>query len=368
MAPNGFIFYLLRTAYNRYGNNGPIIPKKPLDFKLPSRFCKRFRFTRKITTISKANIAYSKERYGRIRTDNQVLVERISEDSVSILTPAKVNLCLEVLNRREDGYHNINSIFQAVSLYDRVVFRVLHQKECRLELAREADLPVDGRNLITKAYVAIRDRFDLESGLEVYLEKNIPVAGGLGGGSSDAAATIRACNILFDLHLDRAGMSELGLAVGSDVPFFFSGGQAAVTGRGDHVHPISLPTDYWMVLITPPFGISSAESYAGLKRGLTMPAPDRYFSIYQGVEQLLEFLARSRNDFESVHLASHPELGRIKDGLLASGANFCRMSGSGPTFFGIYSGEPDRSKVRLCCQDCWQVNYAQPVCFGGKGN
>ncbi|MBU0984586.1 MAG: 4-(cytidine 5'-diphospho)-2-C-methyl-D-erythritol kinase, partial [candidate division Zixibacteria bacterium] len=197
-------------------------------------------------------------------------MKRISTGSVVIGAPAKVNLFLEVLSRREDGYHDINSLFQAVSLFDRLRIRRLPAESgVRLSLDGPDSVPTDERNLVCRAYNLMRDRFDLQDGLEVDLEKNIPVAAGLAGGSADAAATILACSVLFDLQLEYTDMALLGQEIGSDVPFFFSRGQALVTGRGEQITATNFPTDYWLVLVTPNLHISTAESYARLRTGLT---------------------------------------------------------------------------------------------------
>jgi 4-diphosphocytidyl-2-C-methyl-D-erythritol kinase len=269
-----------------------------------------------------------------------MFVKQVSADKLVIGAPAKVNLFLEVLNRRLDGFHNIKSIFQAVSLFDRLSFQLLPEPEFQLEVTGEWEVPTDERNLVTQAYRLMQTRFSLKQGLLVKVEKEIPVGGGLGGGSSDAAATIAACNMLYDIGLDNLEMAELGGLLGSDIPFFFSRGQAMVTGRGDVIREVELPTDYWLLLVTPDLGVSTAASYAGLKRGLTHPDSGFTLKSCQSAEDLWMSLQLTGNDFERTHLKSYPILDRVRTSLVDSGALMVRMSGSGSTFFGVYARPP----------------------------
>ena len=292
-----------------------------------------------------------------------MFVKQVTRECLIIGAPAKVNLFLEVLGKRDDGYHNINSLFQTVSLFDRLRFtRVEGYSEASIRLTEPSELPTDNSNLITQAYCLMRDRFDLKDGLRVELEKNIPVAAGLAGGSADGAATILACTILYELPLDRAAMAELSLELGSDLPFFFSRGQAIVRGRGEEVTETDFPTDYWLVLVTPELAISSAESYAALSLGLTKPKYPFSLRRCGTAQELLESLELTGNDFEEGHLRSYPQLGKIKDGLLDNGALLSRMSGSGPTVFGLYIEAPGIEDGRLFGREDWRgTTVVRPV-------
>ena len=290
-----------------------------------------------------------------------IIREQIS-DSVTMDAPAKVNLYLQVLRRREDGYHDINSLFQAVSLFDRVKFqRTSGPTGIELSLAAASDLPTDESNLIVRAYQLMQTRFKLEGRLQVELDKQIPIAAGLGGGSSDAAATILACTLLWDLPLDYDQMADLGLKIGSDLPFFFSRGQALVSGRGEIIQPTGFPTDYWLILVTPNLTISTADSYATLSLRLTKSTPPVSLERSRTALELVESLGSTGNDFEEVYLGSYPELGKIRDGLLNSGALLARMSGSGPTFFGFFDSAPESMTDILIGQDDWRVSTVRPV-------
>jgi 4-diphosphocytidyl-2C-methyl-D-erythritol kinase len=290
-----------------------------------------------------------------------MFVKNITTEQLVIGAPAKVNLFLEVLNKRPDGYHNIYSLFQAVSLFDRLTVRRIDGDTPQLGIGGIGGLEVTKDNLVYKAFDVVRKRYGFTGSIEVHLEKNIPVAAGLGGGSADAAAILMACNELFELGADMSELADLSLEIGSDCPFFFSTGQALVTGRGEQMTPTDFPRDYWLVLVTPSFGLSTAESYAALKRGLTEPPKRFSFGGLRTLKEFIEALQLSANDFEGTHLESHPELVAIRGGLLDLGARLVRMSGSGPTIFGIFEGLPDFDWETWGNREHWRVNAVKPI-------
>ncbi len=290
-----------------------------------------------------------------------MFVKAESDRSIVIEAPAKINLFLDVLNKREDGFHDINSVFQAVSLYDRLEFTATDSPGITIRLARESEVPTGEDNLIARAYKLMADEFGLDKGLDVVLEKKIPVAAGLGGGSADGAATILACNRLYGLGLSKETMMKLSERIGSDLPFFFTRGQALVSGRGEVIEEVELPTDYWIVLVNPGWEISTAQAYKALKRGLTRSKNPFNLATCRRAEELVRLLDLSGNDFEKVHLKTYPELGRIQEGLLRSGASLARMTGSGPTFFGIFNKAPEIREGALLRQGNWQLFTVLPV-------
>ncbi len=267
-------------------------------------------------------------------------MKNITKNSAIVETPAKINLMLEVLNKREDGFHNINSIFQAISLYDEISFEKIDGTDFQLAIENKI-LPADESNLIFKAFELMKRKFQLNSGLKVSLKKNIPVSAGLGGGSSDAAATIDVINQLFGLGLGNQEMAEISAEIGSDIPFFFSSGQALVTATGNVVQDIQLPLDYWVVLVKPKEGFSTIEMYASLKRGLTYSKNPFSFASCSIVTEMIGQLKKTGNDFEEFALNHFPELDKIRAFLLKQGALIVRMSGSGSAFFGIFESYPD---------------------------
>jgi 4-diphosphocytidyl-2-C-methyl-D-erythritol kinase len=290
-----------------------------------------------------------------------MFVRHQESNEVVIDAPAKVNLFLQVLNKRPDGYHNINSLFQAVSLFDRLYFTPVPKAGISIHLESNIELPVGEDNLIAKAYRLMKERFTLDRGLVVKLEKRIPVSAGLGGGSSDGAAALLACNLLFNLGLRSPQMAELSLVLGCDLPFFFSFGQALVSGRGEVVEKTSYPIDYGMVLVTPEIVVSTAASYGALKRGLTKSKSPFSLPRCRKVEDLVGSLRLAGNDFEEAHLRSFPELGRIKDELLKRGALLVRMTGSGPTMFGIFKQAPRTEADEMFNGRNWRVCTVEPI-------
>ncbi|KAA3633484.1 MAG: 4-(cytidine 5'-diphospho)-2-C-methyl-D-erythritol kinase [Calditrichaeota bacterium] len=291
-----------------------------------------------------------------------MFVKNITNKQITIQTPAKINLFLEVLNKRQDGFHNINSLFQAISLYDTLTISKSQTPGINLKvLGDKGILPVDSNNLIIKAYNLMREKFSLETGVEVELQKEIPIAAGLAGGSSDAAAMLTACNIMYNLELSKSELAELGLELGSDIPFFFSSGQCLVTGRGEFIEETDYPVDYELVIVKPTIAFSTAESYAMLKRDLTKVKNPFKLGSCRTKNIFLPALGNGWNDFEKVHLLSHPEIAEIKDGLLGAGASLARMSGSGPCVFGIFERIPNDMDVLLKGKNDWKIWKTNPV-------
>jgi 4-diphosphocytidyl-2-C-methyl-D-erythritol kinase len=290
-----------------------------------------------------------------------MLTKRLDENKLEIHAPAKVNLFLEVLSKRSDGYHNINSLFQAVSLYDRLEFTINDKPGVKLELIGCDDVAKGENNLVCRAYNIMRGQFNLQQGLDVRLDKQIPVAAGLGGGSADGAAAILACNLLFDLKLTRSRMAGLSLEIGSDLPFFFSGGQALVSGRGEVVEPLEVPTDYTIVLANPGWSVSTAEAYRLLKMDLTKRRDQYTLPPCRDVSELFEALRQTGNDFEEVLGASYPVLDRIRNVLLQAGAVLTRLSGSGPTMFGLFVNAPGLEQDTTYDWGCWRLFTVKPI-------
>ena len=321
-----------------------------------------------------------------------MFLKRLTPDSVVIGAPAKINLFLEVLGKRHDGYHNINSLFQAVSLFDRLTFTKCpwaadlpvcpsHKNgQTRTSAAHKTagikttlsptgeitNLDCGPDNLIAKAYRAVQKSYPDLGGVAVTLEKNIPTAAGLGGGSSDAAATVLALNDLYELNMPQNLMVEIGLSVGSDIPFFFTKGQAIVNGRGETCTPVQLPIDYWVVLVTAGTKESTASAYRALsERGLTNPKPPFMLTSCQSARELVLQLKLAGNDFEKIHPQFYPELASIKDELLRCGALLARMSGSGPAVVGLFADPPPAGIDAIGNERGWRIHTVRPIVFSG---
>lgn len=290
-----------------------------------------------------------------------MVVKNITSTTVEIDAPAKINLFLEVLNKREDGYHSINSLFQAVSLYDNLKFELTDRPGFKLTFKNSIDLPNDDDNLIIKAYKLMREKYKFKKGIRIRMEKNIPISAGLGGGSADAAATISACNILYDIKLTNDEMARIGLEIGSDVPFFFSSGQALVTGRGEIIQESDFLIDYSVVLVNPKIAVSTAEGYTALKRDLTKQKNPFNLGRCRTIKEFSERLGEAGNDFEEIQCAQHPELQKVKDDLYHCGALLAQMSGSGPTFYGIFDSFENVNIDASFEKRDWQIYTVEPI-------
>jgi 4-diphosphocytidyl-2-C-methyl-D-erythritol kinase len=270
---------------------------------------------------------------------------------VRVNAPAKVNLVLRVLDRRPDGYHNLWSVMQTVGLDDELHATLSAKAGVRLE-CRDASVPVDSRNLAVRAATAVLERAGKTAkapGVDLRLVKRIPVSAGLGGGSSDAAATIVALNDLLELGWSRQDMAKVGEPLGSDVPFFFSAPTALVRGRGEEVAALALSGTRWIVLVNPGFPIETRWAYEQLSAGRAgvRPLADGLRRIEEsGILSWDRAVALMENDFEAALAPTHGVLARIKHELLAAGAEAALLSGSGATVFGIFRDESSAGRAR----------------------
>lgn len=259
-----------------------------------------------------------------------------------LLAPAKVNLTLQVLGRRPDGFHELSSLFVPVALYDRLRVRVGGRRiVVRVPGHPELSGP---SNLCAKAAEAFARETGLPAGVDVLLEKRIPVAAGLGGGSSDAAAVLRCLSRAHGLRVSDPRVRAAALSVGSDVPFFLRSRPALARGRGEELSPAPALPPLWLVIARPPFGISAAEAYRLLaarrkgRRFAEVTLPGRFGDAGAVAAAL-------RNDLEAPVAARYPELARLRRALLAAGALGARMSGSGSCLFGVV---PSAGAARRC--------------------
>ncbi len=254
-------------------------------------------------------------------------------DEITIMAPAKINLCISVLGRRPDGYHEVEMLMQMVGLYDEV--RVSLGGTGVTVACDAGAVPSGEGNIAWKAASAILKRSGAATGLRVAIRKAIPVSAGLGGGSSDAAAVLTAANILLGTGLDRRQLAETGAGFGMDVPFFFYGPLAKAGGRGEVLTRQRPLPAFWVLLVNPCFEVSTAWVYKNLNLRLTKNVDCTKIARLT-VRNIAEGLY---NDLETVTAAAHPVIRRIEDELLARGAAGARMSGSGPTVFGIFESE-----------------------------
>ncbi len=253
---------------------------------------------------------------------------------ISKTAPAKVNLTLRVLGKRTDGYHDILSLMQRISLCDEMLFTP--RPDGVVVRCPGSSLPEDGDNIAYRAAAAFISRTESPPGVEITIRKRIPVAAGLGGGSSNAATTLMTLNEMAGYPLTREELMRMGMDLGADVPFFIFGDTAWASGIGDHLFAAAPLPRIRFVLVNPGFAVSTKMVYQSLNLGLTNPAISYSIPRFSTVEDLIGGLT---NDLEKVTVGLHPVLDHIKTLLLENGARGALMSGSGPTVFGIFTDE-----------------------------
>jgi 4-diphosphocytidyl-2-C-methyl-D-erythritol kinase len=253
--------------------------------------------------------------------------------TITLLSPAKINLCLSVLGRRPDGYHDVEMLMQMVGLFDEVTVS-LGGPGISVTCDSHA-VPSGEENIAWKAAKAMLRLSGKDVGLVIKIKKNIPVAAGLGGGSGNAAAVLAALNRLVGIGLDRDRLTEIGAGIGMDVPFFFFGPTALAQGRGEILTELTPLPHIHVLLVNPGVETSTAWVYKNLNLRLTKKGDCNKIARLN----LRNIASGLHNDLESVTSALHPVINRIKDALLDQGAVGALMSGSGPTVFGIFETE-----------------------------
>ena len=255
-------------------------------------------------------------------------------------TPAKVNLTLRVLNRRSDGFHELDTVFQTIDLWDTLEFELADAITLTTD---HPELATDESNLVRRAANLLREMSGSEAGVAISLCKRIPLRGGLGGGSSDAAATLLACARLWGLDSDVSALEAPARRLGADVPFFLHGGTARGTRLGDRIAPLEPFGEHPLLLGLPPFGSSTAEVFSGASEWLTLPANSVSFPALFGHKwQRPSDLGFLGNDLQEGVFEARPELRHFREGLLGAGASMALMSGSGSTVFGVFEDVASR--------------------------
>ena len=251
---------------------------------------------------------------------------------------AKINLSLDIVGKRDDGYHLLEMIMQTVELHDEVI---LTERKSGISLSCDKSyVPVDERNIAYKAAKLIMEATGLRSGIHIHINKNIPVAAGLAGGSTDAAAVLKGMNAMFSLGLSHEELKALGLKLGADVPYCLEGGTALCEGVGERITKLKSFGGYVVVLVKPPFGVSTKDAYGAFNL--------EKIKRHVETEKLIDSLAKddlngvhyySRNLLENVVIQSYPVIKSIKQRVVKTGARVTLMSGSGPTVYGIYENK-----------------------------
>jgi 4-diphosphocytidyl-2-C-methyl-D-erythritol kinase len=258
--------------------------------------------------------------------------------------PAKINLSLDVLNKRNDGYHEVKMIMTMIDLADRIELTPLDENKITIT-SHSRYVPNDERNLAYKAAALLKERYNLSYGVNILIDKQIPVAAGLAGGSSDAAATLRGLNRLWKLGLSFDELATLGAEIGSDVSFCVYGGTALATGRGEVIEHIPAPPPCWVILAKPFIGVSTSDVYGKLQLdNVTHPNVEE---MVQAIENndYKSICNNLGNVLEAVTLEQYPDVKQIKMQMQRFGADGVLMSGSGPTVFGLTQHESRMQRI-----------------------
>lgn len=283
------------------------------------------------------------------------------DNKLILKSPAKINLALKVVGKRKDGYYDIETIFQMISIYDILTFR-MNNLGIVLKTNKN-ELPVDETNLVVKAAKLLQHETGTSKGAKIFLEKNIPIGAGLGGGSSNAAYTLIGLNELWELDLKKKDIARLAIKLGSDVPFFLSGPVAIGKGRGEILTPLKIYKNLFVVVVFPNIFISTGSVYKELNLGLTSNSKDiNILPILLKEGRIADLGSCLYNDLETVVFKEYPDILEIKRKLVNLGAVGALVSGSGSSVFGLFlQPEPAREAVERLKKREWQVFLAETI-------
>ena len=286
------------------------------------------------------------------------------DHSIVLKSYGKINLGLDVLRRREDGYHEVRMIMQTVGLYD--VLTMKKRKDDKIEMTCNLSfLPTDERNLIYKAVKLIKDKYHIKDGVEINLSKRIPVAAGMAGGISNCAAALKGMNQLFDLGLSIDELCEIGVTLGADVPYCIWGGTALSEGIGEKLSRVDAMPDCYILIAKPGISVSTAF----VCKNLDLPALSKHPDIDGMLECLKEkdltgICDRLENVLETVTIKEYPIIEKVKKHLMDQGAKGALMSGSGPTIFAIFEDKKtadDAMESLRSIEDIKQAYVVRPI-------
>lgn len=271
---------------------------------------------------------------------------------------AKINIGLDVLRRRNDGYHEVRMIMQTVDIYDDLLFEKTKQPGIVLRTDHE-ELPIDGDNLVCKAAALLFREKGINEGVKITLTKRIPIAAGMAGGSSDAAAAMRGLNELFQMGYSTKELQELGVKLGADIPYCIVGGTMLSEGIGEILTPLPAPPDCFLVVAKPDINVSTGFVYGNLRADMLTEHPDIDGMIEAlNMGSLKGITDRLGNVLETVTTKEYPIIEELKALLCNRGAQNALMSGSGPTVFGIFT---DRSLAEAAAKEVRERGFAKQV-------
>lgn len=272
--------------------------------------------------------------------------------------PAKINLGLDIQGKRQDGYHDLEMVMVSVDLCDYISASPLDD-DC-IQFASDCPkMPVNAKNDVYKAAQLIKSKYGIQSGVSLFLTKKIPICAGMGGGSSDAAATIRALNQLWDLQMTKEEMLDIGMAIGSDVPYCIEAGCSRISGKGEIVEKIYGHLASWVVLVKPEFGISTRTVFPEIdSETIKRVNIDKIVETIEN-QDYQEMVAAMGNSLEDISIARKPFIQKVKDKMISSGADAALMTGSGPSVFALCQSEKQANRVvnslKGFCKEVYKV-------------
>jgi len=277
-------------------------------------------------------------------------------DEIKLKSFAKVNIGLKVINKREDGFHNIHTVFQEVDFHDVLLLKKMHSG-CTFS-SNVKWLRNDESNLCVRAWRYILRNYDID-GVLIQLQKNIPPGSGLGGGSSNAATVLKGLSALYDLNLSKEDLCSIGSLLGADVPFFINGGCQIGNGIGDRLSSLDNFLKGTYLLVIPKIQIDTKWAYKKFNLFLESSAEVINFADFIEKDNVLfEFF---ENDFEKIIVPAYPEIGLIKNALLKEGAFFSSLSGSGSTVFGVFDDDAKAISAKSVLMSSYQTFIAHPI-------
>lgn len=275
---------------------------------------------------------------------------------LTVQAPAKINLGLEILRRRPDGYHDLNTIFAPLTLFDTITLSLRSDTQLALQIDGNDTLSASDDNLCLKAARLLRQTIGLQMpGIDIYLTKRIPTGGGLGGGSADAAAVLVGALQLWGEQIPADTLHQIGLMLGSDVPFFLDGGVAHAAGRGENLTPHAITLPWSVLLVNPGVHVATPWAFRSLNRTTERAATDLIALLHNGVSNPAFLRDQMVNDFEEVVMLEYPVIRQIKKRLYDAGAMFALMSGSGATLFALFATDEDAIAASRQFPEHWAV-------------
>lgn len=279
-------------------------------------------------------------------------------NSITLKSRAKINLSIDVLGKRQDGYHLVEMIMQTIDLYDLIEINEKDNDQITIKSTSD-EIPLDCNNLVYKAANLIKKTFNINKGVEIHIKKNIPVAAGMAGGSSNAAAVLVGLNKLWNLNLSNQQLEKIGLKLGADVPFCINGGAVLASGIGEELTPIKgLTKDVCILVCKPDLFVSTKEVYECIDSKDIDKRPNNKFLIEclknEDTRQLAENMF---NVLEGVTVDKHPVIQQIKDIMTNNRALGAMMSGSGPTVFGLYENREDAVKCKAILEKQFKQTF-----------